>query len=158
MSPNVIKIWATIIHFELSKIWSSITHEWSAIIYNHNYFIFSVNFSWFSPINFQINLKTFFAGDFLWIFAIFFQKLKIFLKGIWSHLQKIFKKNPQHKGKLMLSCDRRSFTIIDRIVSHDHSRSWSLGLKKYEPNSLMIGNDREWSPITFRSPYHWFVV
>ena len=91
MSPNVIKIWATIIHFELSKIWSSITHEWSAIIYNHNYFIFSVNFSWFSPINFQINLKTFFAGDFLWIFAIFFQKLKIFKRNLISPAKSIQK-------------------------------------------------------------------
>ena len=61
MSPNVIKIWATIIHFELSKIWSSITHEWSAIIYNHNYFIFSVNFSWFSPINFEIKSENIFC-------------------------------------------------------------------------------------------------
>ena len=89
MSPNVIKIWATIIHFELSKIWSSITHEWSAIIYNHNYFIFSVNFSWFSPINFQINLKTFFAGNFLWIFAIFLQKLKIFKRSLISPAKNI---------------------------------------------------------------------
>ena len=71
-------------------------------------------------------------------FLLFSFKNSKFLKGIWSHLQKILKKKPQHKGKLMLSCDRRSFTIIDRIVSHDHSRSWSLGLKKYEPHSLMI--------------------
>ena len=33
------------------------------------------------------------------------------------------------------------------------SWSWLLWLKYYEPHSLMIGNDREWSPITFRSPY-----
>ena len=52
--------------------------------------------------------------------------------------------------------DRRSLTIIDRIMSHDHSQSWLLGSNKYEPHSLMIGNDREWSPITFRSPYHWW--
>ena len=51
--------------------------------------------------------------------------------------------------------DRRSLMIIDRIMSHDHSQSWLLGSNKYEPHSLMIGNDREWSPITFRSPYHW---
>ena len=92
MSPNVIKIWATIIHFELSKIWSSITHEWSAIIYNHNYFIFSVNFSWFSPINFEIKSENIFAGNFFWSFCKFFQKSQKILKGIWSHLQKVFKK------------------------------------------------------------------
>ena len=111
----------------------------------------------FPPSILKSNLKTFFAGNFFWSFCKFFQKSQNILKGIWSHLQKVFKK-PQYNGKFKLSCDRRSFTIIDRIVSHDHSRSWSLGLKKYEPHSLMIGNDREWSPITFRSPYHCPVV
>ena len=98
--------------------------------------------------------KHFFRVIFFEVFANFFKKVKKFYKE-FDLTCKTYSKKPQYNGKFKLSCDRQSFTIIDRIVSHDHSRSWSLGLKKYEPHSLMIGNDREWSPITFRSPYHW---
>ena len=52
--------------------------------------------------------------------------------------------------KVRISEHLQSFT---KIMSHNHSWSWLLGLKYYEPHSLMIGNDRKCSPITIISSH-----
>ena len=133
------KIWATIIHFEPSKIWATITHEWSAIISDHNEKKFCPENCILGP-KFPIISSKIFQR---WVTVCFFLSQE-WEKIYWVRIcKKIFQKNHISNGRFWwLSHDRRSFTFTDKIMSHDHSRSWSLGSKKYEPWSLMIG---KWS-------------